>query len=379
MGRFDISSGEEFASFDKQEIKDSTAYVTRRLVKKLEAPSPKKELKKKTKQKEVVPKRHVISSESEIETTPPKQKRTTDRKKPTKQKRAILVSDSEEDLPKSVLDELQDNPEIEPAVNDRLSDTSSSNSPIVVLERSKVKPIPNPTTSSDSDKEIEFNLIKENLPCKSTRSKTTKTSNITPSRKRKVTDDSNDGYSPLISGPSDESCLITPQATKKKIEEKIGRSEENNFDETPKRSNVKETISKQKTRSKRLMKDVIESHDNVQVTPEPLNQVGEKQMLNEQQLKELGVKMMFEMPSEKRSSHIKQAWKAPRLSNGRTNSNTNEIRSPQSHQIGTRALGMGLSRFARTQPIVRMNQSNLIDSNELTPAESTSEAIEYDS
>ncbi len=61
MGRFDISSGEEFASFDKQEIKDSTAYVTRRLVKKLEAPSPKKELKKKTKQKEVVPKRHVIS------------------------------------------------------------------------------------------------------------------------------------------------------------------------------------------------------------------------------------------------------------------------------------------------------------------------------
>jgi len=133
MGRFDISSGEEFASFDKQEVNDSTAYVTRRLVKKLEAPSPKKELKKKTKQKEVVPKRHVISSESEIETTPPKQKRTTDRKKPTKQKRAILVSDSEEDLPKSVLDELQDNPEIEPAVNDRLSDTSSSNSPIVVL------------------------------------------------------------------------------------------------------------------------------------------------------------------------------------------------------------------------------------------------------
>ena len=38
---------------------------------------------------------------------------------------------SEEDLPKSVLDELEDEPE--PEVNDRLSDTSSSNSPIVVL------------------------------------------------------------------------------------------------------------------------------------------------------------------------------------------------------------------------------------------------------
>ena len=36
MGRFDVSSGEEFASFDKQEVKASTAYVTRRLVKKLE-------------------------------------------------------------------------------------------------------------------------------------------------------------------------------------------------------------------------------------------------------------------------------------------------------------------------------------------------------
>ena len=34
-------------------------------------------------------------------------------------------------MPKSVLDELEDEPE--PEVNDRLSDTSSSNSPIVVL------------------------------------------------------------------------------------------------------------------------------------------------------------------------------------------------------------------------------------------------------
>ena len=61
MGRFDVSSGEEFASFDKQEVKASTAYVTRRLVKKLDAPSPVKELKKKAKKKEAVPKRHVIS------------------------------------------------------------------------------------------------------------------------------------------------------------------------------------------------------------------------------------------------------------------------------------------------------------------------------
>ena len=128
-----------------------------------------------------------------------------------------------------------------------------------------------------------------------------------------------------------------------------GKSNEKNLDETPKRSNVKETISKQKTRSKRLLKDVLESRDNDQATAEPPKQGGDKNMLNEEQLKELGVKMMFEMPCEKKTSHIKQAWKAPRLSNGRRNGNPQEIRSPQSHQIGSRALGMGLSRFARTQ------------------------------
>ena len=97
------------------------------------------------------------------------------------------------------------------------------------------------------------------------------------------------------------------------------------------------------------MKDVLETRDNDQATVEPPKQTKDKNMLNEEQLKEMGVKMMFEMPSEKKTSHIKQAWKAPRLSNGRRNGTPQEIRSPQSHQIGSRALGMGLSRFARTQ------------------------------
>ena len=137
-----------------------------------------------------------------------------------------------------------------------------------------------------------------------------------------------------------------------------GKSNEKNLDETPKRSNVKETISKQKTRSKRLMKDVLESRDNDQATAEPSKQTEDKNMLNEEQLKELGVKMMFEMPCEKKTSHIKQAWKAPRLSTGRRNGNPQEIRSPQSHQIGSRALGMGLSRFARTQEHVLQTYSS---------------------
>ena len=144
--------------------------------------------------------------------------------------------------------------------------------------------------------------------------------------------------------------------TKKKVED--GKSNEKNFDETPKRLNVKETISKQKTRSKRLMKDVLESRDNDQATVEPPKQTEEKNMLDEEQLKEMGVKMMFEMPSEKKTSHIKQAWKAPRLSNGRRNCAPQEIRSPQSHQIGSRALGMGLSRFARTQEHVLQTYSS---------------------
>ena len=230
------------------------------------------------------------------------------------------------------------------------------------IERSKVKPIPNTsTTSSDSDKEIKFNLIKENLPGKSTRSKgftkasqlpsTDATSIVTPSRKRKTTDDSNDGYSPLTtSEPSDESCLITPQMTKKNSDAKNRKPEENTgiSNETPKRTNVKETISKQKTRSKRLMKEVLESNekDPVVETPKPT------EGLNAEQVKEMGVKMMYEMPSEKRSSHIKQAWKPPRLSNGRRNGTPPEIKSPLTHKIGSRALGMGLSRFTRTQEYV---------------------------
>ena len=146
--------------------------------------------------------------------------------------------------------------------------------------------------------------------------------------------------------------------TKKKVEN--GKSKEKNLDETPKRSNVKETISKQKTRSKRLMKDVLESRDSDQQAAEPPKQTGDKTMLNEEQLKEMGVKMMFEMPTEKKTSHIKQAWKAPRLSNGRRNGNPQEIRSPQSHQIGSRALGMGLSRFARTQEdVLQIDSSDL--------------------
>ena len=157
------------------------------------------------------------------------------------------------------------------------------------IERSKVKPIPNTTTSSDSDKEIQFNLIKENLPGKETRSKTLKTSktpkskigDVTPSRKRKISEDSNDGYSPLTtSGPSDESCAVTPQVIKKKVENENRKSKElpvENTDisnETPKRINVKETISKQKTRSKRLMKEVLESPDNNQSAAEACKKTG---------------------------------------------------------------------------------------------------------
>ena len=242
------------------------------------------------------------------------------------------------------------------------------------IERSKVKPIPNTTTSSDSDKEIQFNLIKENLPGKETRSKTSKTSktpktqktpksrtgDVTPSRKRKISEDSNDGYSPLTtSGPSDESCAVTPQVIKKKVEnenrkpEKLPVENTDISNETPKRTNVKETISKQKTRSKRLMKEVLESQDNNQSAAEACKKTGAEKGLNAEQVEnDLGVKMMYEMPSEKRSSHIKQAWKPPRLSNGRRNGTPPEIKSPQSHHIGSRALGMGLSKFARTQEYV---------------------------
>lgn len=163
--------------------------------------------------------------------------------------------------------------------------------------------------------------------------------------------------------------------TKKKVEN--GKSKEKNLDETPKRSNVKETISKQKTRSKRLMKDVLESRDSDQQAAEPPKQTGDKTMLNEEQLKEMGVKMMFEMPTEKKTSHIKQAWKAPRLSNGRRNGNPQEIRSPQSHQIGSRALGMGLSRFARTQEDVLQIDSSDSQTLSYRMLHSSESAISY--